>query len=74
MFGFGIIELALVLFLFLLWVPPVVRIIQKAGFSPLWTLLALIPVVNLVALWVFAFARWPSLKGDASAPVQPGPG
>ena len=35
------------------------RVIAKAGFSPWWALLGAIPVANLVALWVFAFANWP---------------
>ena len=37
------------------------RVVGKTGFSPWWTLLALIPVVNLVMLWVFAYAKWPAL-------------
>lgn len=40
-----------------LWV--VARIIRKAGYSWWWSLLLLIPVVNIVMVWVFAFARWP---------------
>lgn len=65
MLGVGLPELALLLLLFLVWVPPVIRIIQKAGYGWAWFLLALVPVVNLVALWVFAFSRWPSQRGDA---------
>lgn len=38
---------------------PVWRILSKAGYSGAWSLLALIPLVNLIALWVFAFLRWP---------------
>jgi hypothetical protein len=38
------------------------RAIAKAGFSPWWALIALVPVVNVVMLWVFAFARWPALS------------
>jgi hypothetical protein len=26
-------------------------------------LLGLVPVVNFVVLWVFAYARWPALDG-----------
>ncbi|MFC3226340.1 hypothetical protein ACFOGJ_03820 [Marinibaculum pumilum] len=35
------------------------RGLQKAGFSGAWSLLLLVPVVNLVMLWVFAFISWP---------------
>jgi hypothetical protein len=35
------------------------RAVSKSGISGWWALLGLIPIVNLVMLWVFAFARWP---------------
>ena len=41
---------------------PVAVVIGKAGYSRWWVILALIPMVNLIALWVFAFSRWPALK------------
>ena len=34
--------------------------VKKAGFSRWWVELSLVPVVGLVLLWVFAYARWPS--------------
>lgn len=37
------------------------RVIGRAGYSPWWALLVLVPLVNLVALWVFAYARWPAI-------------
>lgn len=41
---------------------PCWRIVSKAGYAGPWSLLALVPLVNLVALWVFAFANWPNGK------------
>jgi len=38
---------------------PVARILRRLGFSGWWALLWIIPVVNLIALWVFAYGRWP---------------
>jgi hypothetical protein len=38
---------------------PYILIIRKAGYSGWWVLMALIPLVNLIMLWVFALARWP---------------
>lgn len=35
------------------------KIVVKAGFPVRWALLGLIPVVNVVALWMFAFGQWP---------------
>ena len=41
---------------------PYWRIFGKAGFSPLLSLLMLLPIVNIVMLYVLAFSDWPSLK------------
>ena len=38
---------------------PVAMILKKAGFSPWLVLVTLVPVVNLVGLWLFAFVTWP---------------
>jgi len=38
---------------------PLGRILSRAGFSPFWSIVAFIPILNLVALWMFAFADWP---------------
>jgi len=42
-------------------VVPVVKIIQKAGYSGWWTLLWFVPFANIIMLWVFALADWPNL-------------
>lgn len=36
------------------------RIVVKAGFSGWWALLGMVPLINLFALWWFAFSDWPS--------------
>jgi hypothetical protein len=41
---------------------PVANVLHRAGRSRWWTLLAFVPGLNLVALWVFAFSGWPSLQ------------
>lgn len=46
---------------------PVSRILQRIGYSPAWALVALVPLFNLVALWVLAFSEWPPKRdGNAS--------
>lgn len=40
---------------------PIANILHRAGRSRWWAILAFIPFVNLIGLWVFAFARWPKL-------------
>ena len=36
------------------------RIVVKAGFPAWYAVLGLVPVVNVIALWLFAYARWPN--------------
>ncbi|MHA6891576.1 hypothetical protein [Ralstonia pseudosolanacearum] len=38
---------------------PVRQVLLRTGFSQWWTLLVLLPLVNLIALWIFAFSTWP---------------
>ena len=60
-------SLVTLLALVLLTVPVVMiaRVLRRAGFSPWWVLLVLVPLMNLVALWVFAYRRWPAIDGVA---------
>ncbi len=46
--------------LFCLWLG--YRILQKAGFDGRWVLVLLVPVVNIIMIWVFAFSSWPNLR------------
>lgn len=38
-----------------------VRIAAKAGLNPLWAITMVVPVVNIVMLFLFAFTRWPAV-------------
>jgi hypothetical protein len=42
---------------------PVASILHRAGRSRWWTLIAFIPLINLIGLWLFAFSRWPAVEG-----------
>jgi uncharacterized membrane protein YhaH (DUF805 family) len=46
-------------------VVPFIRIFQKAGRTGWWAVLMLIPVVNIVVLWIFAFSQWPALDRNS---------
>jgi len=48
-----------------IFVVPCWRIVSKAGYSGAWALLSLVPLINIIALWVFAFSRWPYEKQNA---------
>lgn len=47
------------------------RILQKAGLDGWWTLVLLLPIVNVIMIWVFAFGRWPNCPADAEQDVKP---
>ncbi len=38
---------------------PVSRILQRLGLSGWWSLLSVVPIVNIVALWALAVVSWP---------------
>lgn len=42
------------------------KIWSKAGFNGAWSLLMLIPLVNIGSLIYLAFADWPALKNQVS--------
>jgi len=47
---------------FILWLGS--RILDKAGVHKAWVFCLLIPVVNIIMVWVFAFSHWPNLKPE----------
>jgi hypothetical protein len=40
---------------------PIAHILHRAGRSRWWVIVAVVPLLNLIGLWVFAFACWPKL-------------
>lgn len=69
----GLFDLILFLFASLPFVVLVIwmffRVSRKSGRSGWWSLLLLVPWANIVAVWVFAFVRWPAL--DAPKADEP---
>ena len=45
---------------------PVARVLRRAGFSSVWCVLSVIPLVGLIGLWVFAFIPWPAIDQPAT--------
>jgi len=35
------------------------RVLNRAGYSRWWVLTMFVPLLNLIMLWVFAYASWP---------------
>jgi hypothetical protein len=52
---------ALLVSVFLVLVP-IVQLLRRTGHSPVWCILSVLPVLNLGALWFFAFKPWPTDK------------
>ena len=56
-------HLLMALFFAIIFLIPYIKIIKKAGYSGWWVLTMFVPLLNLVMLWVFAFASWPIERG-----------
>lgn len=50
----------LIAFIGFAMLPPYWAIFKKAGFRPWLSLLIMIPVVGIFALYYFAFTKWPN--------------
>jgi hypothetical protein len=64
MFGIGIAEFIIIAIIFAILIIPLIfisRILSKAGFSGWFSLLSLVPLLNLIFLWIFAFIDWPNI-------------
>jgi hypothetical protein len=66
----GITELIIILifavvFAIAVIVWPYWRIFRKAGFSPAFGFLMLVPIANIVMLFYLAYADWPALKDNS---------
>lgn len=72
---FSILHWAIVLIvLFGVFLPiwPAWRIANRAGYSGGWAILTIVPVINIVMIYVFAFSNWPAIRsagagGDETA-------
>lgn len=59
-FPFAVLSASLVLLLI-----PVIQVLRRTGHHPVWCLLAIVPGLNVLALWIFAFKSWPAdMKPD----------
>jgi hypothetical protein len=38
---------------------PFGQLLRRTGLSRWWILLSFIPIINVVALWIFAYCKWP---------------
>ena len=62
MHAWNLVITLIVLFLLLF---PVARILRRAGYSGWWSLVFVLPILNFIGIWVFAYIRWPNLPDEA---------
>jgi hypothetical protein len=55
------------IYVFLLAVPAC-RLTSRLGYPGAWGLLALVPGLNVLGLWILAFGRWPRRRHDTNYP------
>lgn len=54
-----------VIFFWAIVILSVRRILIKAGYSGWWAIMAVLPLGNIIGLWLFSSADWPNLKRDS---------
>ena len=60
--SFGLSQLILIILFLALPYLPSIWVLRKAGRSGWGYVLFLIPIVNIIWLWVFAFGDWPNVE------------
>jgi hypothetical protein len=63
--GIGVFHWVMVLGVIAVFAVPISKILRRAGYSGWWTIAFFVPLVNLIALWVFAFSDWPVERHSA---------
>lgn len=63
--AFSIWHWLIVMLVGIVYFVPMVKILNKAGYSGWYSVIVLIPLLNILALWMFAFSKWPNLKTDS---------
>jgi hypothetical protein len=62
----SLIALVAIVVFILVAVVPYWLILNKAGYSGWWCLLLFVPIVNIVAPWIFALSEWPALRRSST--------
>lgn len=68
-FGLGLWLFFVVLLALIIWAFVAIfgRIVNRAGYSRWWLLTMFVPILNLIMLWVFAFAAWPTARAGGNS-------
>jgi uncharacterized membrane protein YhaH (DUF805 family) len=66
----GLVGLIIIAVWVLVFIVPAAKVLRRVGFSGWWSILAVVPLVGIIAFWIFAFVRWPIDK--AANPLATG--
>ncbi len=64
MFPKFLVMAGLTLFVFFV---PIIKLLRRTGHHAIWCLFALVPGLNLIAFWIFAFKPWPTDRASVKA-------
>jgi hypothetical protein len=53
-------HMLIVILIVALFVPPVIKILHRMGYSGWWVLIGVISPLNIIGLWYLAYSRWPA--------------
>ena len=56
-----VISIGLIWLNVLFWIS-IVRILKRTGHNAWWSLVALVPIINVIAMWRFSKSKWPALS------------
>ncbi len=57
--GVSVFHWVIVSLVALIWILPLWRILERLGYRPAWALVAVVPPLALLLLWVLAGRKWP---------------
>ena len=65
--GLSVYHILILTIVVAIYLVPIAKILGRAGWNPWLVLLWIVPFVNIVMLWVFAYGTWPALKDRTDA-------
>lgn len=60
--SFSIWHLLIIVVIVVSYIWPVSRLLHRTGHARFWVILGFIPLVNVIALWVWAYKPWPPAR------------
>jgi len=55
----------------IIYLIPLTQVLKRTGYSRAWVLIMFVPLINIIAMWFFAFMPWPALTKRPADPQPP---